>query len=68
MQLKSFSTIPQKAVTVANVYILLCANQLYYVKKRLAQFILDIVWGKVLFQTRTTRGRFNTNCQRENKC
>lgn len=43
MQLKSFSTIPQKAITVANVYILLCANQLYYVKKRLAQFILDIV-------------------------
>ena len=38
MQLKSFSTIPQKAITVANVYILICANQLYCVKKRLAQF------------------------------
>ena len=38
MQLKSFSTIQQKAITVANVYILICANQLYCVKKRLAQF------------------------------
>ena len=38
MQLKSFSKIAQKAIKVGNVYILICTNQLYYVKKRLAQF------------------------------